>query len=68
MLGSDQGIKIGSMDGKVIGTILEDAYVITIGIDVGTDLGNLYVSFDGSNDGKLERLLHGYSLVSTASK
>ena len=34
--GSDKGIKLGSTDGKVIGNILGNVYVIVLGLDVGT--------------------------------
>ena len=54
MLGSDEGIKLGSADGKVLGTILGNIYVITLGIDLGTDLVSLNGSLDGYNYGKLE--------------
>ena len=54
MIGSNEGIKLGLSDGKVIGTVLENLDRITIGIDVGTDLGYLDELFDGSNDGSLE--------------
>ena len=53
MLGSDEGIKLGSTDGKLFGTILLNVYIITFRIDIGTDLGSLYGSFDGSNYGNL---------------
>ena len=41
------------------GTILGNVDLITIGIDVGTELGSLYGYFDYSNDGKHD----GYLLV-----
>ena len=41
MIGSDKGIKLGLSDGKVIGTIIGNVDVITLGIDVGTDLGSV---------------------------
>ena len=47
---SDEGIKLGSTDGKVLGTILGDVYVITPGFDVGIEVGYLDGSFDGYND------------------
>ena len=53
------GDSLGSTDGKVIGTILENVDGITICIDVGTYLVSLDGSFDGSNDGNLEGLLLG---------
>ena len=43
----------------MIGTILGNLDEITLRIDVGTKLGYLNGSFDGSNDGKLEVLLLG---------
>ena len=43
--------------GKVLGTIFGNVDVITLGIDVGTDMGSLDVSFDGSNDDKRGGLL-----------
>ena len=49
MLGSDEGIKLVSNDGKVIETILGNVDEITLGIDVGTYLGSLDGLFDGSN-------------------
>ena len=39
--GSDEGIKMGSINGKVISTILGNVDVITIGLDFGTELGAL---------------------------
>ena len=36
VLGSDEGIKLALSDGKVIGDILGNLYVITLGFDVGT--------------------------------
>ena len=53
MLGSDKGIKLGSNDVKVIVTVLGNVYVITLGIDVGTELVYLDGSFDSFNDGIL---------------
>ena len=46
MIGSDEGIELGSNDGKLIDTILGNLYGITLGLDVGTDLGSLDRSFD----------------------
>ena len=46
----------------MLGTIIRNVYVITLGIYVGTDLGYLDGSFDGYNDGKLEVLFIGYSM------
>ena len=50
---SSEGIKLGYNDGKVLENILWNLDEITLGIDVGKDLGSLDISFDGSNDGKL---------------
>ena len=36
VLGSDEGIKMISNDGKVLGTILWNVYGITLSLDVGT--------------------------------
>ena len=47
---SDEGIKLVSTDGKVIGTIIGNVDKITLCLDIGTDLGSLYIFFDGSND------------------
>ena len=57
VLGYDEGIKLGSTDGKVFGTILGNVYRITLGIDIGTELGFLDGSFDALNADKLEGLL-----------
>ena len=38
VLGSDEGIKLGSTYGEVLGTILVNLYGITLGIDVVTEL------------------------------
>ena len=65
---SDEGIKLGSTDGKVFDTILGNVYRITLGIDIGTELGFLDGPFDGSNKVKLEGLLIGDSLVYTNGK
>ena len=56
---SNEGIKLGLFDGKVLDTILGNVDVITIGFDVGTELGSFDGSFDVSNDGKIEGLLLG---------
>ena len=50
---SGEGIKMGLSYGKFIGTILRNVYVITLGVDVGIELGSLDESFGGSNDGKI---------------
>ena len=59
---SDEYIKLGSTDGKVLGTILGNVDGITLGLDIGTEVRSLDVSFDGPNDRKLERLFLGDSL------
>ena len=56
VLGSDEGIKLGSTDAKAIGTILGNVDGIILGLDVGTELGSLDGSFDGYNYGKVEGL------------
>ena len=68
MIGSDEGIKLGLSDGKLFVTILRNIYGIILGLDVGRELRSLDESFDGSNDGKLEGILIGGSLVSTDIK
>ena len=65
MLGSDECIKLVISDGKVFGALPENVYVITLGFDVGTDIGSLDRYVDGSNFGKLEVFLIGDSLVYT---
>ena len=52
MIGSDESIKLVSNDGKVLGTIPGNLYVITRGIDVGTELGPFDGSLDRFNYGK----------------
>ena len=54
---------MGLCYGKVIGTILVNLYGITLGIDVGTELGFLDEYFDCYNDVRLEGLFLGDSLV-----
>ena len=66
--GSDEGIKLGYNDGKVLGAIFGNVDGNILGLDFGTDLGSLYGSFDGSNDDKLEGLFLGDSLRYTAGK
>ena len=44
---------MGYTGGKVLGTILVHVYGIKPGLGVGTELGYLDGSFDGSNDGKI---------------
>ena len=48
-VGSDEGIKLGlyDSDGEVLGTIPVNVDGITLGLDVGTELGSLDGSFDG---------------------
>ena len=53
VLRSDEGIKQGSTEDKLLGTIIWNVDRITLGIYVGTELGSLDVSFVGSNYGKL---------------
>ena len=57
VLSFDEGIKVWFTDGKVICTILGNVDLITLGLDIGTDLGFLDWPLDGYNDGKLEALL-----------
>ena len=52
---------MGLYDDKVFVTVLGNVDVITLGFDVGTELGSLDGSFDGPNYGKLEGLLLGVS-------
>ena len=54
MLGSYDGIKLGSTDGRVIGPILGNVYRIALGIDIGIELVFLDGSFDGLNEVKIE--------------
>ena len=68
LLVSDEVIKIGSTDGKVIGTILVNVDGITLGLDIGTNLGSIYGSFDAFNNGKLEVLFLRNSLGSNDGK
>ena len=65
---SDEGIKLGSSNGKVICIILGKIDGITLGLDIGTELGSLDGSFDCFNDAKYEGLLLGGSLVSIHGK
>ena len=67
-LGSDEVIKLGYNYGKELVTILGNVYRITLGIDIGIELGSLDVSFDGSNGGKFEGLLIEDSLGYTDGK
>ena len=68
VLGYDEGIKLGSTHGKLLATIFADVDEITLGIDVGPELGHLGGSFDTSNDGNHQGLLLGVSLVPTGGK
>ena len=68
VLGYDEGIKLGLSYGKLLGTVPRNLDVITLEVDVGTELGTLDGSFDGSNDDKLEGLLLGESLGYTDDK
>ena len=52
----------------MIENILGNINGITLGLDVGTELGYLDVSVDGYNYGKIEGLLLGGSLVYTNLK
>ena len=56
VLGSDEGFKLVSTGGEVIGTLLVGVDIITLKLDVGTDLGYLDGYFDSSNDENLEGL------------
>ena len=62
MIGSDEGIKLGSFDRKALDTILSNVAGITLAIDVGTELGYLYGSFDCSIKRNIESLVLGNSL------
>ena len=66
--GSDEVIKLGCTDGKVLGTILGNAYRITLGIYIVTELCYLDGSFNGYNDINIEGLLLGGSLGYTDGK
>ena len=59
VLGSDEGIKLEYTDVKVFGNILGNVDIITLGLDIGTELGFLNGSFDGYNEGNLEGFLLG---------
>ena len=54
VLGYNEGIKMVSSDGKVLGAVLGNVYGITLGIDVGTGLGSLDGYLDAFNDGLRE--------------
>ena len=49
VLGSDEVIKVGISDGKVLGDILVYVYIITLDIDAGTELGSLDGSYGVGN-------------------
>ena len=68
LLGSDEGLKLGSTDVKVLCTILGDKNGIMILVDVGTDLGSIEGLYYGSNDVNIEGLLIGGTLRSTHGK
>ena len=57
VIGYDQGIQLGFIDGKLLGTIFGDVDGITHGLDVGTELCPSDGSFEGSNDGKFEIII-----------
>ena len=52
----------------MFGTIIGNVDIITLGLDIGTKLGFLDGSFDGSNEGNIEGLFIGDSLGSTDGK
>ena len=68
VLGLDKGIKLRYSHGKVLGTILVNVDIMSLGIDVGTEMVSLDGSFDASKDGKLERLLIVDSMEYTYDK
>ena len=68
VFGSDEGIKLGLFDVKVLVTILGNIYGITPGINVGIELVSLDGSFYVSNNTKLGGLFLGDSLLSTDGK
>ena len=65
--GSDENIKLGSTDGKVIGTILGNVYGIIIGFNVVTELGYLDGFFIFYGD-MLKGIFLGVILISTDGK
>ena len=65
MFGFDEGIKLGSNDDEVLGTVFGDVDGITPGIEDETDLGSLDGYFDESYGSKHERLLLEGPLGST---
>ena len=68
MFGSDESIKLVLSYGKFLGTILGNVDVITLGIDVGTDLGSLDGPIDCCNYVNIEVLFLGESLVFNSCK
>ena len=54
VIGSDEGIELGSMDGKVLGIILGNVNVTTLATYVVTKFVSLNGFFDGSNDKTLK--------------
>ena len=68
MLESDEGIKLGLSDEKILFTMLLNVDGITLGLVFGTELRYLYGSSYGSNDDKLDDLLLGDSLEYTDGK
>ena len=64
MIGTDDGIILGSIDGELCGSTNGAADGITLRIDERTELVSLYGSFDGSNECFPEVLLLGDSIGS----
>ena len=54
VLDFNEGIKLELSHGNVLGAKLGNVYEITVSHDIETYLGYLHISFDGSNDGKIE--------------
>ena len=65
VLGSGKCTKLGIFDDIVLSAILVDINRIKLGFNVKTELGSLYGSFDGFNDGNIEELFLVGSLWST---
>ena len=63
MFGSDEDIKIGLSDGKVLGILVGNVDVIIPGLDVGTDMVLLEWSLDFSNYGKLLGMFLNYLFI-----
>ena len=57
MIGSDEGIKLESTNGKVFSTIIGNVDGINLWNEFGTYIGSLDKSLDGSNDGTIKKLL-----------